>query len=300
MHDWWDEWRLNCPDDAGALYVTEKGQGEPLVVLHGGPGMDHRYMISAVSELTEHFRVVVYERRGCLRSPVPIEKVTFDANIEDLRALQRELGDEPIHLLAHSAGAELAGAYVEAYPDLVKHVVLVGAPVLTNRGGEEEANLGREQYEARVKFELEQWDRLLEMLGYGEDDIDKLSDRDRSHFYRMRDATLFLRYPERWRQSPLNFYRHEVSLAVENSKPKLYDYVSVLKRHKGKVTVILGDRDVVDLGGRLARFYYENSPVRLFLLKDAGHNAWIDQPERFREIVLEALTEQGRPERAAH
>lgn len=51
----------------------------------------------------------------------------------------------------------------------------------------------------------------------------------------------------------------------------------------------MGDHDLVDLGGRVARLHYENSPVKFVLLKDAGHNAWIDQPERFHEIVLEGL-----------
>jgi Predicted hydrolases or acyltransferases (alpha/beta hydrolase superfamily) len=285
----WDEWFLSCPDSAGSLYVTEKGEGEPLVVLHGGPGGDHRYLIAAVAPLTQHFRVVLYDRRGCLRSPVPLDRVTFQANVADLRALQEQLGAEKIHLFAHSAGAELAAAYVQAFSDLVGRVVLVGPPPLRSGGDEEERELLQQQHQARVAFEKEKWRQLLEQLGYDESDLGKLPDRERSHFYRMRDATLFLRYPERWRDNPVYFYSHEVSMAVGNSMPKEYDFVDALKKHHGNVTVIVGDHDVVDLGGRLARFYYENSPIRLVVLEDAGHNVWIDQPERFLELVREAL-----------
>lgn len=289
MHTWWDEWKLTCPDGSGSLYVTEKGEGEPVVVLHGGPGMDHRYLIGAVERLTNHFRVVLYDRRGCLRSPVPLDQVSFEADVRDLRALQEQLGEGPIHLLGHSAGAHVAGAYVEAYPHLVGNVVLVGAPPMRTAKDDEERRLMAEQYEARARFEKEQWYRLLGQLGYQESDLDHLGDREASHFWRMRDATLFLRYPERWRESPLPFYRREVSEAIANSMPREYDFVAALKRHKRKVTVIMGDHDVVDLGARVAQYHFTDSPVRLVILEDAGHNAWIDQPERFHEIVLEAL-----------
>lgn len=289
----WDEWMLYCPDGAGSIYVTEKGEGEPLVVLHGGPGGDHGYLVDAVEKFTDHFRVVLYDQRGCLRSRVPVERVSFEANIADLRALQKELGDGPIHLLGHSAGAELAAAYVEAFPDLVGRVVLVAPPALRTGGDEEETKLREEQRQARFQFELEQWNRLLERLGYTEDDLGRLSDRESSHFYRKRDASLFLRYPERWRQTRWFFFRPEVGQAVANSMPPSYDFVAALKRHKEKVTVIVGDHDVIDLGGRLASHYFEDSSVRLVILlvilKDAGHHAWIDQPERFDEVVSEAL-----------
>lgn len=285
----WDEWMLSCPDGAGSIYVTEKGEGEPLVALHGGPGASHGYLISAVERLTDHYRVVLYDQRGCLRSPVPVKRVSFEANIADLRALQKELGDGPIHLFGHSAGAELAAAYVERFPDLVRRVVLVGPPALRTSGDEEERKLQEEQWNARAEFELGQWNRLLEALGYDESDLDRLSDRDRSHFYRMRHATLFLRYPERWRHIRMGFFRAEVGEAVANSMPPSYDFVAALKRHKEKVTVIVGDHDVVDLGGRRARYYFENSPVRLVILEDAGHYAWIGQPARFYEVVMDAL-----------
>lgn len=189
----WDEWMLNCPDGAGSIYVTEKGEGDPLVALHGGPGGDHGYLIDAVERLAEHFRVVLYDQRGCLRSPVLVEHVSFEANIGDLRALQKELGDGPIHLLGHSGGAALAAAYVEAFPDRVGRVVLVGPPPLRTGGDEAEKKLREEQWQARYQCEVEQWDRLLERLGYQESDLDRLSDRERSHFWRMRDASLFLR-----------------------------------------------------------------------------------------------------------
>lgn len=280
---------LYCPDGAGSIYVTEKGKGEPLVALHGGPGGDHGYLIDAVEKFTDHFRVVLYDQRGCLRSPVRVDQISFEANIRDLRALQRELGDGPIHLLGHSAGAELAAAYVEAFPDLVGRVVLVGPPALRTGGNEEETKLREEQLQTRFQLELEQWNRLLERLGYTEDDLGRLSDRESSHFYRKRDASLFLRYPERWWQLRWYFFRPEVGEAVASSMPPSYDFVAALKRHKGKVTVIVGAHDIVDLGGRLARHYFEGSPVKLVILQDAGHYAWIDQPERFYEVVLEAL-----------
>ena len=289
----WDEWMLYCPDGAGSIYVTEKGEGEPLVVLHGGPGGDHGYLVDAVEKFTDHFRVVLYDQRGACGSRVPVERVSFEANIADLRALQKELGDGPIHLLGHSAGAELAAAYVEAFPDLVGRWCWwrrpLSAPAATRRKLSSGRSSGKLDSSSSLSSGIAFWSGWVTQRTI----LAGSQTGESSHFYRMRDASLFLRYPERWRQTRWFFFRPEVGQAVANSMPPSYDFVAALKRHKEKVTVIVGDHDVIDLGGRLASHYFEDSSVRLVILlvilKDAGHHAWIDQPERFDEVVSEAL-----------
>lgn len=48
-------------------------------------------------------------------------------SVADIEALRHALGAEKINLFAHSYGAQLAQAYVRAYPDSVERIVMVGA-----------------------------------------------------------------------------------------------------------------------------------------------------------------------------
>jgi hypothetical protein len=53
-----DKWYLRTPDTV-SLYIREFGQGEPVIVLHGGWGMDHGYMLPALNGLEDIAHVVI-------------------------------------------------------------------------------------------------------------------------------------------------------------------------------------------------------------------------------------------------
>ena len=70
--------------------------------------------------------------------------------------------------------------------------------------------------------------------------------------------------------------------------PGEYDYVDALRRHPFPVTIVVGDHDRVDPGGEHARAA-AGGAVRTIVVPRAGHALWIDQPERFSDIVQEAV-----------
>src|SRR5262249_21937968 len=46
------------------LYLHEMGQGPTVVVLHGGPGADHGYLLPQFAVLADQARLVFYDQRG--------------------------------------------------------------------------------------------------------------------------------------------------------------------------------------------------------------------------------------------
>ncbi len=50
--------------DGGSLFVQELGSGFPVIVLHGGPGMDHTMFRPYLDPLAEDFRVLYVDQRG--------------------------------------------------------------------------------------------------------------------------------------------------------------------------------------------------------------------------------------------
>src|SRR6266481_3536103 len=68
------------------LYSREIGQGQPIIVLHGGPDFDHSYFLPEMDRLSDSFRLIYYDQRGRGKSAdrVQPEDVTLASDIADL------------------------------------------------------------------------------------------------------------------------------------------------------------------------------------------------------------------------
>ncbi len=97
--------------------------GEPgadrLLVLHGGPGAHHDYLLPQMLALAGRHEVVFYDQRGGGRSRTTgSSPVTADVLIDDLAHLVRELDLRPLTLVGYSWGGLLALLYAVESPRL--------------------------------------------------------------------------------------------------------------------------------------------------------------------------------------
>ncbi len=110
------------------LYVEREGKGEPLVLLHGGPGATHHYFHPHFSKFKDNAQMIYYDQRGCGLSDYDKNgNYSLDQAVDDLEKLRKKLGYEKWSVLGHSFGGLLAQAYALKYPDKVKGLVLVAA-----------------------------------------------------------------------------------------------------------------------------------------------------------------------------
>jgi proline iminopeptidase len=113
---------------ASIWYEVRHAGMTPLVVLNGGPGFDHNYLLTsdAWDKLAAHRSVVLYDQRGTGRSGElkPGQSCTLADQVADLEALRAKLGVERMDLFGHSWGGFLAMAYALRYPQHVAHIVL--------------------------------------------------------------------------------------------------------------------------------------------------------------------------------
>jgi pimeloyl-ACP methyl ester carboxylesterase len=146
------EWYLPTGDGC-RLFVQEFGHGEePIIVLHGGWGAEHSYLLDAFNELDRHYHLVFYDQRGSLRSPCPAPQISIEKHVEDLERLRTTLGLDRINIVAHSMGTFLAMDYLKHYPTRVKGMVLLGAiPPRTPRT-DLERTLWQQQEDAGKSF----------------------------------------------------------------------------------------------------------------------------------------------------
>jgi proline iminopeptidase len=100
---------------ASPLYWAKYGRvdGPRLLVLHGGPGADHCYLLPQMLHLGERHDLLFYDQRGGGRSKSDARvPVTWQTHVEDLAAVIDEFSLEPLSIVGYSWGAMLALLYV--------------------------------------------------------------------------------------------------------------------------------------------------------------------------------------------
>src|SRR5512140_13279 len=97
------------------LYWAAHGpvNAERLLVLHGGPGAHHDYMLPQMLELARDYELVFYDQRGGGRSRHDDDRatITWESQVRDLESVVRELAIEPLTLVGYSGGGLLAMLY---------------------------------------------------------------------------------------------------------------------------------------------------------------------------------------------
>ncbi len=108
-----------------SLFVQVIGQGQPLALMHGGPGSDHAPML-AFRPLAEQFTLVFYDHRCNGRSEgADVSSMTWENLTADADALRQALGFEKWAVLGHSFGGMVALEYALRYPQSLSHLLLV-------------------------------------------------------------------------------------------------------------------------------------------------------------------------------
>jgi proline iminopeptidase len=108
-----------------SLYVEVIGHGPPVVLMHGGPGLDHISLL-AFKALADRHTVVLYDHRCNGRSVgAPSTSMTWDNLTADADALRERLGFERWDVLGHSFGGHVALEYALRYPERVSRLVLL-------------------------------------------------------------------------------------------------------------------------------------------------------------------------------
>lgn len=110
------------------LHYKDYGQGEPVLILMGGPGFSGDGMEPVAQMIAKKGRAIVPDQRGSGGSiPEDPKAVNLDATIADLEALREDLGLMKWTVWGCSWGGMLAMDYASKFPDSLKGLVLVGS-----------------------------------------------------------------------------------------------------------------------------------------------------------------------------
>ncbi|MGC5016303.1 alpha/beta fold hydrolase [Streptosporangium sp. DT93] len=106
------------------MWYDERGEGEPLVLLHGGFS-DSRDFDGNLGALAGHFRLLLPERRGHGHTADVPGPITVEAMAQDTIAFLEKVAGGPVRMAGYSAGAIVALWVAVRRPDLVERLVLI-------------------------------------------------------------------------------------------------------------------------------------------------------------------------------
>lgn len=277
------------------LYWARYGQehAPQLLVLHGGPGADHCYLLPQMLRLGEKYDLLFYDQRGGGRSKSDARSpVTWQTHVEDLGRIAAEYRLEPLSIVGYSWGAMLALLYAieqRRNPHLIPPMRLAlidPAPLTRDYRQQFEAEFARRQASPEIQ-------RLREELN--------------SSGLRERD-------PASYRQRAF-----ELSVAGYFSDPRRSTDLTpfrVIGRIQQSVWQSLGDFNLIrDLEGiRIPSIiiHGRDDPIplassseaaralgtTLVVLDDCGHVPYVEQPDRLFAALEPFLDETNPPVRS--
>jgi pimeloyl-ACP methyl ester carboxylesterase len=111
--------------DGVRLHYIERGEGEPIVLIHGNGTMIQDFTVSGlVDRLASRYRVIVFDRPGYGYSSRPRRLWTPRAHAKLFQRALKQLGVEQAVVLGHSWGTLVAVALALECPPLVRSLVL--------------------------------------------------------------------------------------------------------------------------------------------------------------------------------
>lgn len=268
--------------DQNNIHVREFGQGTPIVLLAGGPGLNADYMKDIWDTLSSNFRCIILDQRGTGKSQIPtINSVSMSMEnyMNDLEALRKHLGIEKLTLIGHSWGGMLTMEYTAHNPDKVGKVILLGP------GGPTSKYFSYLGDNITMRLHPEDLEESKELMN-----------QKKGTFKAMWPGYFFDRSKALQSKSTFNF--DELEGPREISMPTIFSYLSdeknrtkLLKNFKGEVYIIQGRQDPI--GESTVYEIKELLPqAQVNFIEKCGHFPWLEnkgQVHEFYSILRKCL-----------
>jgi proline iminopeptidase len=269
------------------LYCKSMGTGIPLVIIHGGPGLDHSYFLPQMAKLAETFELVFFDQRACGRSSIRLDStaMTLDTLVEDIDRVREAYNLKQMNLMGHSWGGLLAMFYAIKHGDRLNSLILVNTTPATSAlrdssfrfmaqrtspgDSAEEASIARTpEFRRRDPAAMQRFFRLFFRGSFSNP--------------RMADSLTLTFGADYGARSKL------VAYLAKDPQIHKYDLLSGLESIACPVLIVGSDNDLVPpVSNELIHARIRGS--RYVVMKNCGHFPFIEAPEQFFPAVTDFL-----------
>ncbi len=288
-------------DDAGSfakingvnIWYQIKGEGEPVVLIPGGPGNSHLYFTPWFDKLTKNYKVIYFDGfgRGKSSRAKSKEEYSFQRDVDDLEGLRKALGFDKWSVLGHSYGGMVAQAYAIQHPDAVDKLILSDTFYDAEMWQENDDN---SNYEMKNQ-EPEQWGKVMKIREEGY----RSSSPEHVEAYKIPSGLLYFYNPENAKKMRsdslslnLDVYYQIVGVdgdfIIGGDIGKL-DFRRDLKNLKMPILILAGRYDRIS-DPRFAVKYKIYAPQTEFVMfEKSGHNPYVEEQDKYFKVLNDFL-----------
>jgi proline iminopeptidase len=261
------------------IYCKVIGEGEPILVVHGGPGFAHNYFLPFLKTLAKTNKVILYDQRSTGRSDIPKDSLgcTHRNMIDDIEGLRKAFGIQKLNIMSHGWASKLAVNYAMKYPSALRSLVFVSPTPLNHKW-----DAYMQKYTTEKKYTPQYLPMKNKIINLPLGNIE----------VRMRLAFLSVMFkPENEEKITLYFPPDFgdkqralfAGLSFDNAKYD-YDYYPVLYKIKTKVLLVHGDSDAtpIEAEDMMLRSFGNGKLVRM---GKSGHFPFIEEEAEFAKHV---------------
>ena len=276
------------------LWVETEGEGEPLLLLPGGPANSHLTFHPHFSGLADRHQVIYLDYRGRGKSERPARwtDITFDQDVADIEGLRRALGLERLNLYGFSYGGMVAQAYALRHPERVAKLILANtlhSPDMWQRNHE---NINRELANQFPEI----WEKIEALRAQGHRSTDpEIQELYRVHaplvrFYDPANAAKLLsepgsRNPELYRA----FVGDDVEFFIGGEVARLPDFRPRLQELRMPMLILAGRYDRALYPRYQLEFKRYAPRAELVWMERSGSFSHIEEPDAVVAIVRRFL-----------
>lgn len=266
---------FDIQDGNNIIHVRIFGEGTPILIINGGPGMNSNGFASLAGTLAKDYQAIIYDQRGTGDSFIPIvndSTITLDLMIADIEKIRQFLGFEEWVVLGHSFGGMLASYYAAKHPEAVSGLIL------SSSGGLDLQLLNDLNLRSRLT------NLQVDSLNFWSS---RISEGDTSYHARYRrgmnlapaylhDTTFIPIVAHRLTQSNMEINR----LVWRNMRTIEFDCKDELRDFTKPVLIIQGEQDVLDPSVAYTA-HKVLSESKLVFLPSCAHYGWLEQPDMY-------------------
>lgn len=281
--------------NSAKIWVEQKGTGEPMVLISGGPGGSHTGMHS-FDTLSNVCKLIFFDAfgRGKSDQAKDVKEYSLARDIEDLEGLRKALKVEKIAVLGHSYGGVVAQGYALKYPEHTSKLILVSTLHSFVMWQENDDNSNREIQENYPEV----WDTLMVLRNQGFVSSDSIHQaiygRVPYGFLYAYNPDYFLKnldpnYPNRFNY---NLYYQMVGKDgdfIVGSDIGSFDYRKQLKNLSMPVLIMAGRFDRVGVPKFEIQYKKFCPQAKFVMFERSGHNPQKEEPAKLHAIVKEFM-----------